>query len=63
MTWPCSMCGVRPDVACKHRPADPDWQAYEQAKPDPMDKYKPIKQEGNGRNMRRSKRAERLKND
>lgn len=22
---PCGLCGVRPDVACSHRPADPDW--------------------------------------
>lgn len=24
---PCYKCGVRPDVACRHRPADPEWQA------------------------------------
>ena len=22
---PCFRCGVRPDVDCPHRPADPDW--------------------------------------
>lgn len=25
MSEPCPRCGVRPDVACKHRPADPQW--------------------------------------
>lgn len=23
--FPCSLCQVRPDVACRHRPADPSW--------------------------------------
>lgn len=22
---PCPLCDVRPDVACRHRPADPQW--------------------------------------
>ena len=22
---PCFRCGVRPDIECRHRPADPDW--------------------------------------
>lgn len=22
---PCALCQVRPDVACRHRPADPNW--------------------------------------
>lgn len=26
MSSPCPKCQVRPDVACKHRPADPDWR-------------------------------------
>lgn len=23
--FPCKRCGVRPDVSCEHRPADPYW--------------------------------------
>lgn len=23
---PCPLCDVRPDVACRHRAADPNWQ-------------------------------------
>lgn len=23
--FPCKRCGVRPDVDCDHRPADPHW--------------------------------------
>lgn len=29
MSFPCKLCGVRPDVACRHRPAEP-------AKPKPI---------------------------
>lgn len=25
MSFPCFMCNARPDVACKHRAADPEW--------------------------------------
>lgn len=25
MSEPCKLCGVRPDVACRHRPADTSW--------------------------------------
>lgn len=25
MSSPCFKCGARPDVACKHRPADPEF--------------------------------------
>lgn len=24
--YPCSLCCVRPDVACRHRDADPHWK-------------------------------------
>lgn len=27
---PCQYCDVRPDVACRHRPADPTWRKVEQ---------------------------------
>lgn len=27
---PCPQCGVRPDVGCRHRAADPDWQPPDQ---------------------------------
>lgn len=23
--FPCKRCGVRPDISCSHRPADPFW--------------------------------------
>lgn len=23
--YPCKRCGVRPDVSCRHRPADQSW--------------------------------------
>ena len=23
--FPCYYCGVKPDIACEHRPADPEW--------------------------------------
>lgn len=34
---PCPYCQVRPDVACRHRPADPTWTMRDPPvpKPDP----------------------------
>lgn len=31
---PCPKCGVRPDVACVHRPADENWKGPPPAKAD-----------------------------
>jgi hypothetical protein len=28
--YPCPYCQVRPDVDCRHRPADPNWKRPEQ---------------------------------
>lgn len=36
MSFPCGYCAARPDVACRHRPADPDYVPVERrVKPKP----------------------------
>ena len=47
---PCVMCGVRPDVACRHRPASEEWQPPKHANP-AVDPYKPKRGDGAGLNF------------
>lgn len=36
---PCPFCNVRPDIACPHRPADPNWRGMVDRRPSrPLDK-------------------------
>jgi hypothetical protein len=53
MSSPCFKCGVRPDIACAHREADPDYQPPKQYST--FDPYKPRPGELNGRNFKRPK--------
>jgi hypothetical protein len=47
---PCGLCGVRPDVACSHRPADPGWAPPDQDR-DPPDRRLLGLSAGNGWNF------------
>ena len=49
--FPCSRCGVRSDVACKHR--DASGPPREIVEPPQPKIYKPARYEGAGRNFRR----------
>ena len=51
---PCPWCAVRPDVPCRHRPADPDYRRPEQDEGE-EDKYKPKRGEGQGLNFKTRK--------
>ncbi len=60
--FPCPHCGVRPDVACARRPADPYWSMGPEP-PDEDGRRKATARPGNGNNFhrRRSDLAGRLK--
>jgi len=53
--FPCKRCGVRPDVDCAHRPADPFWSMG--PPPPDEDGRRGTPRPGNGNNFR-ARRAE-----
>jgi len=52
--YPCTLCQVRPDVACRHRPADEDWSMGKD--PPETDSRKGSERPGSGIHFR-SRRA------
>lgn len=54
--FPCRLCGVRPDVACRHRPADPSW-SMGTAPPVTDNRSKP--RPGNGHNFKNRRKIAR----
>lgn len=47
--YPCPLCQVRPDVPCRHRPADPEWSMGDDP-PDP-DQRRGTPRPGQGKNF------------
>lgn len=56
--FPCPHCGVRPDVACARRPADPYWTMG--PPPPDTDGRKGTERPGNGNNFHR-RRSDQIK--
>lgn len=56
--FPCRLCGVRPDLDCPHRPADPSWSM---GPTPPSDERKGQPRPGNGHNFK-SRRAQIARN-
>lgn len=54
--YPCPLCQVRPDVACRHRPADPDWSMGPSL---PDTSTRSVPRPGQGFNFRTRKRGHR----